>query len=140
MNAPVNRMNRCIALSQVPGDEARRELLATLDVPEWPVRLAALVALGDRRDPATLNALLRVLELETAAPLYTQPGELEHVGAAQATAAPPVFPARHDRCDESCVGTTEPAQTGRVSGARRVGDCGCPRHRGARRMRNDGGR
>src|SRR5436190_24036980 len=87
MNAPVSQMHRCFAPVPVS------ELLAALDDPDWPVRLAAIVALGDRRDPATLEALLRVLEVETAAPLYTQPGELEHVGAAQATAAPPVFPA-----------------------------------------------
>jgi len=86
MRAPVARMNHCFTGPPVS------ELLAALDDPDWPVQLAALVALGDRRDPTTLEALLRVLEVETAAPLYTQPGELAHVGAAQATAAKPVFP------------------------------------------------
>src|SRR5204863_378514 len=43
MNAPVSQMHRCFAPVPVS------ELLAALNDPDWPVRLAAIVALGARR-------------------------------------------------------------------------------------------
>lgn len=52
------------------------EQLQSLQSPDWRVRYAAAVALGDRRDPPAIAGLLAALRLEDAAPLYSQKEEL----------------------------------------------------------------
>ena len=83
MSTIMMRMNRCASLART-GDASMRSALheALLD-PEWPVRLAAVLALEDLRNPESVDHLLDLLEQEGDAPIYTQQGELVHVGAAQ---------------------------------------------------------
>lgn len=92
MSTTLKRMNHCFALAHVAGEKALGELLEALNDPEWRVRLAAVVALGDRRERAAVRNLLQILEEESNAPIYSQPKEFVVVGAAQVAAAKPVFP------------------------------------------------
>lgn len=79
-------MERCAVLAQQQDEASLTELFATLQHPEWRVRYAALVALGDRRDARALAPLLALLQAEDAAPLYTQTGELGGTPAGAPTA------------------------------------------------------
>jgi HEAT repeat protein len=63
----------CQTLARQPGSDATNSLIALLAHPEWRVRYAAAIAVGDRRDEAALPALLALLDDEDAAPLFSQP-------------------------------------------------------------------
>jgi len=61
-------MNQLDQVFQMTFDEQ----LHALQSPDWRVRYAAAVALGDRRDPQAITGLLAALRLEDVAPLYSQ--------------------------------------------------------------------
>jgi HEAT repeat protein len=90
MNTVFEKMEYCAA--NVPDAAAFTQTAALLEDGNWRVRYAAAIALGDRRDPRAVDALLQVLRRENALPLFTQP-KLE--GSAHAGSSDPyevIFP------------------------------------------------
>ena len=73
MNAFFEQMEFCAANATASDETSFSKILALLDHEDWRVRYAAAVALGDRRDPRAVNALLQTLDGENEAPLFTQP-------------------------------------------------------------------
>jgi HEAT repeat protein len=80
-------LESCAVLGQARDAASLVTLRDCLAHPNWRVRYAAAVALGDRRDAAAVPALLAMLAGEDAAPLYTQRGDL---ASAPAGASMPV--------------------------------------------------
>ena len=66
------KLERCAEAGRLADDASLTELLALLQDPEWRVRYAAAVALGDRRDARAVAPLVACLAAEDAAPLFTQ--------------------------------------------------------------------
>lgn len=93
METTLLRMDACAAVAE-RGDAAKlSELVGALGDPDWRVRYAAIVALGDLGDPRATEPLLALLRAEAREPLFTQP-PLEGGGNAGATLVYPVaFPA-----------------------------------------------
>jgi len=73
MNDTFATMERCASLAEGADPDAVGALIELLSHHAWQVRFAAAVGLGDRRDKAAVPALLKLLEAEDAAPIYTQP-------------------------------------------------------------------
>jgi HEAT repeat protein len=92
MDDTLLRMDACAAIAE-GGDTTRLpEVIAALADPDWRVRYAALVALGDLRDPRAVEPVLALLRMEALEPLFTQP-PLQGGGHAGATRVNPVaFP------------------------------------------------
>lgn len=67
METSYEKMEKCLKTDQ------SEPLIESLHDADWRVRYAAAIALGDRREPAAVSALLEVLAEEDAAPLYAQP-------------------------------------------------------------------
>ena len=73
MNTAFEKMEFCAANVSQQDDDAFNQTLALLADENWRVRYAAAVALGDRRDPRAVEALVQALVRENEAPLFTQP-------------------------------------------------------------------
>jgi len=73
MKTVYDKMEFCAAHAAQADDASFSEMLALLGDDNWRVRYAAAVALGDRRDPRAVDALVNVLQNENEAPLFTQP-------------------------------------------------------------------
>lgn len=73
----------CLRLGTQTDAASLATLLAHLQHPDWRVRYAAAVALGERpADAAAMVApLVALLAAEAAAPLYTQPGDFAGMSA-----------------------------------------------------------
>jgi len=93
MSEQFKRMETCIRAGALSDDASFHLLLTAVADADWQVRYAAVVALGDRADPAALDALLSVLAYEDAAPLYSQPAEFASLPAGGNTAPQCAFPA-----------------------------------------------
>jgi HEAT repeat protein len=86
-------MDACAAIAEHRDAAGPPVLLDALADPDWRVRYAAIVALGDLGDPRTAEPLLALLRAEAREPLFIQP-PLEGGGNAGATLVSPVaFPA-----------------------------------------------
>jgi len=93
MNTVFEKMEFCAANATQSDETAFIQTLALLSDANWRVRYAAAIALGDRRDPKAVDALVQALHRENEAPLFTQP-KLE--GGAHAGSNDPfnvIFPA-----------------------------------------------
>jgi HEAT repeat protein len=97
METTLLRMDACAAVAERGDASELPELVGALADPDWRVRYAAIVAIGDLRDPRAAEPLLALLRAEACEPLFTQP-PLEGGGHAGATLVSPVA------CPE---GTTE---------------------------------
>lgn len=75
--APVNtvfeKMEFCAAHVSRQDEADFARTLGLLADADWRVRYAAAIALGDRRDPRAVDALVQALLLENEAPLFAQP-------------------------------------------------------------------
>ena len=71
MNTPYDGMERCMDAATPVAT-----LIATLDNPDWQIRFAAIVALGDRRDRLAVGPLAALLRHENSEPLYSQRDEV----------------------------------------------------------------
>ncbi|MCX7935590.1 MAG: HEAT repeat domain-containing protein [Planctomycetota bacterium] len=69
-------MEECLQLASTRGAGAVAEIKQRLSHPDWRVRYAAAVALGDRRAAEAVPELLAALAAEDAAPLFSQPRSL----------------------------------------------------------------
>lgn len=65
-------MEKCIAAGQENDEQSYQFLLTALNDIDWQIRYAAIVAIGDRKNPAAIDALVKILRDENAAPIYTQ--------------------------------------------------------------------
>jgi len=93
METTLLRMDACAAIAEHRDAAGLPVLLDALADPDWRVRYAAIVALGDLGDPRAAEPLLALLRAEAREPLFTQP-PLEGGGDAGATLVHPVaFPA-----------------------------------------------
>lgn len=92
MNRHFEPMERCAQLARQQDDDSLHELFQLLSNPDWMVRFAAAVALGDRADPRAIEPLLALLRTEDAAPLYTQDQDIGGAPAGASTASEAVFP------------------------------------------------
>ena len=72
MNKRFEYMEKCIAAGQANDAESFTMLMNALNDADWQVRYAAIVAIGDRKNPDAINALVTTLQAENAAPIYTQ--------------------------------------------------------------------
>ena len=73
MNTVFEKMEFCAAGVTMQDESVFTQTLALLEDENWRVRYAAAVALGDRRDPRAVGALIQTLRRENEAPLFTQP-------------------------------------------------------------------
>jgi len=73
MNTVFEKMEFCAANITQPDEAAFTQTLALLADENWRVRYSAAIALGDRRDPRAVDALVQALRRENEAPLFTQP-------------------------------------------------------------------
>jgi HEAT repeat protein len=76
MEGMMAMIDECLSWGRQTDVASLTALRARLRHPEWQVRYAAAIALGDRRDPSVIPELLALLAEEDAAPLYTQEGDL----------------------------------------------------------------
>lgn len=86
-------MEKCIAAGQVNDAESFNMLLAALNDADWQIRYAAVVAIGDRKNPAAINALVKILQDENSAPIYTQDADYGGAPAGSPYASEPNLPA-----------------------------------------------
>jgi hypothetical protein len=73
MSTIFEKMEYCAANALSEDEDSFARTLALLKDENWRVRYAAAVALGDRRDPGAVDALVETLHLEGNAPLFSQP-------------------------------------------------------------------
>ena len=73
MNTVFEKMEFCAANVATRDEAAFAKTVALLEDENWRVRYAAAVALGDRRDARTVDALVQTLRRENKAPLFSQP-------------------------------------------------------------------
>ena len=73
MNTVFEKMEFCAANATRHDEAPLAQTLALLADENWRVRYAAAIALGDRRDPRAVDALVETLLKENEAPLFTQP-------------------------------------------------------------------
>jgi len=73
MKTVFEKMEFCAANASRQEEAAFTQTLALLADENWRVRYAAAVALGDRRDPRAVDALVQALRHENEAPLFEQP-------------------------------------------------------------------
>ncbi len=78
------RMDACAAVAEGGDATGLSDLVGALADPDWRVRYAAIVALGDLGDPQAAKPLLALLQAEAREPLFTQP-PLEGSGHAGTT-------------------------------------------------------
>ena len=83
MSTIFEKMELCAVNAKSKDQETLAETIVMLGDENWRVRYAAAIALGDRRDPAAVDALLQALNRENQEPLFTQP-KLEGGGPAGA--------------------------------------------------------
>ncbi len=92
METSLSRMNACAEIAERRDPAGLPALLDALPDPDWRVRYAATIALGDLGDPRAAGPLCALLRAEDREPLFTQP-PLEGGGHAGATLVSPiVFP------------------------------------------------
>jgi HEAT repeat protein len=87
VNDSYHGMERCLDLAT-----PLAAVIVALDNPDWQVRLAAIVALGDRRDPSSLGSLVALLAHENKEPLYSQQADLGGIPAGSPHGHTPRFP------------------------------------------------
>lgn len=68
-----DKMEFCVANSGSKDQKSFDKTVACLGDGNWRVRYAAAIALGDRRDPKAVDALLKTLQKEDKEPLFSQP-------------------------------------------------------------------
>lgn len=73
MKSTFDKMEFCIAASDSKDEKSLDETIAFLSDGNWRVRYAAAVALGDRRAPRAVDALLEELKKEVREPIFSQP-------------------------------------------------------------------
>ncbi|HBC87673.1 MAG TPA: hypothetical protein DCZ94_12010 [Lentisphaeria bacterium] len=73
MNSTFDMMEYCAANATKKDDASFKKILTCLSDDNWRVRYAAAIALGDRKDPNAVDALVQVLDNEDKAPLFSQP-------------------------------------------------------------------
>ncbi|MGB2976078.1 MAG: HEAT repeat domain-containing protein, partial [Phycisphaerae bacterium] len=73
METTLLRMDACAAVAERGDASKLSDLVGALGDPDWRVRYAALVALGDLGDPRVVEPLLALLRAEASEPLFTQP-------------------------------------------------------------------
>jgi HEAT repeat protein len=93
MNNRFEYMEKCIAAGQANDAESFNMLLAALNDADWQIRYAAVVAIGDRKNPAAVNALVKILQDENTAPIYTQDADYGGAPAGSPYANEPNLPA-----------------------------------------------
>jgi predicted dehydrogenase len=73
METTLDKMNACAAIAE-RGDASKvSALVGALTDPDWRVRYAAIVALGDLGDSRAVEPLLDLLRAEAIEPLFSQP-------------------------------------------------------------------
>ncbi len=92
MNTRFEYMEKCIAGGQANDDESLKMLLNALNDADWQVRYAAVVAIGDRKTPVAIAALVQILRDENAAPIYTQDADYGGAPAGSPYATEPNLP------------------------------------------------
>jgi predicted dehydrogenase len=93
METTLHRMDACAAIAERRDASKFSELVGALGDPDWRVRYAAIVALGDLGDPQAVDPLCALLRAEASEPIFTQP-PLKGGGYAGATHVSPIaFPA-----------------------------------------------
>jgi len=93
MSAVFERIEQCAELGSARDAASLVALTGRLKDPEWRVRFAAAVALGDRADEAALGPLVETLFAEDAAPLYTQQSDMGGAPAGAPRSGTLAFPA-----------------------------------------------
>lgn len=73
MSTVFEKMELCAASASLSDDASFARTLGMLSDDNWRVRFAAAVALGDRRDPRAVDALVQTLRAESEAPVFSQP-------------------------------------------------------------------
>ena len=92
MNKRFEYMEKCIAAGQANDAESFNMLLSALTDPDWQIRYAAVVAIGDRKNSDAINALVKILQDENAAPIYTQDADYGGAPAGSPYANEPNLP------------------------------------------------
>lgn len=82
-NSSFLELETCARLATGTDAESAAQLRQRLGHEDWRVRYAAAVALGDRREATAVADLLATLDIEDAAPLYSQKDEIAgaHAGS-----------------------------------------------------------
>ncbi|MFZ2656585.1 MAG: HEAT repeat domain-containing protein [Victivallales bacterium] len=73
MNSTFDKMEFCVEHSNSHDDRSFDKTITCLGDHNWRVRYAAAIALGDRKDPKAVDALIRTLKKESQEPLFSQP-------------------------------------------------------------------
>ncbi len=73
MNTVFEKMEYCAAHAASNDSVTLANIIAFLRDDNWRVRYAAAIALGDRRDPQAMPALVELFESESKEPLFSQP-------------------------------------------------------------------
>ncbi|HCE46954.1 MAG TPA: hypothetical protein DET40_25690 [Lentisphaeria bacterium] len=73
MNSVFDKMEFCVEHSSSQDERSLDKIISCLCDQNWRVRYAAAIALGDRRDPKSVDALLKALKKENQEPLFSQP-------------------------------------------------------------------
>ena len=73
MNSVFDKMEFCVAHSNSKDDKSLEKIITCLGDQNWRVRYAAAIALGDRKNPDAVDALLKALNKEKDEPLFSQP-------------------------------------------------------------------
>ena len=83
MRTEFDRIESCAVLAQQKDEASLKTLINRAQHESWRVRFATAVALGDRAEASTVDALLAMLTHEDGAPIYSQ---VEHFAGAPAGA------------------------------------------------------
>ncbi len=93
MNKQFDYMEKCIAAGQLNDEQSYQFLLTALGSHDWQIRYAAVVAIGDRKNPMAIDALVKILRDENTAPIYTPDADYGGAPAGSPYAVEPNLPA-----------------------------------------------